>query len=490
MLTKEIRQMIIHLYQKGQSQREISRLLHLSRNTIRRVIRYGVDIPVKEKNENNENNEKNQRRKALDDFIPILRGVYVFCKGNAVRIQEVLKANYGIEICYSTLTRFIQENGLRKPPRRVGHYVFEPGVEMQHDTSPHKIKIGETTHNKVQCASLVFHYSRCMFMQYYPCFTRFEAKSFLKMALEFMQGSCRRCVVDNTSVILAGGSGANAVIAPEMSAFSRIFGFEFMAHRINHADRKAQVERGFNYIENNFLAGRVFKDWDDLNQQARNWCITVSNKKEKRSLGMSPEAAFIQERPYLVPLPLVLPPIYEHMRRWVDTRGFIHVETNQYSAPERLIGKEVDVYKTLETVRIEYHHREVGIHSRLSGNRYGKSTLKGHHTQIHYAKINQSVRETEETLRMSHKVVNAYIAELKKHVRGTGLQKFNRLLSLKHTYPFEAFVGAIEQAHHYGLYDLNRLEDLIIKFVAGNYFNLISDEKNEKDDEEEKENPQ
>ena len=91
---------------------------------------------------------------------------------------------------------------------------------------------------------------------------------------------------------------------------------------------------------------------------------------------------------------------------------------------------------------------------------------------------------------MSHKVVNAYIAELKKHVRGTGLQKFNRLLSLKHTYPFEAFVGAIEQAHHYGLYDLNRLEDLIIKFVAGNYFNLISDEKNEKDDEEEKENPQ
>ena len=36
----------------------------------------------------------------------------------------------------------------------------------------------------------------------------------------------------------------------------------------------------------------------------------------------------------------------------------------------------------------------------------------------------------------------------------------------------EAFLCALKKAEHYGLYDLNRLEGLIIKSVAGDYFNL------------------
>ena len=50
-----------------------------------------------------------------------------------------------------------------------------------------------------------------------------------------------------------------------------------------------------------------------------------------------------------------------------------------------------------------------------------------------------------------------------------------RLLNLKRTYPQDAFIKAIKQAHQYGMYDLNRLEELIIKSVAGNYFNLTGD---------------
>ena len=65
-----------------------------------------------------------------------------------------------------------------------------------------------------------------------------EAKAFLTAALQFFDGAARRCVIDNTSVILAGGAGANARIAPEMAAFAAVFGFEFMAHAVNHSDRK------------------------------------------------------------------------------------------------------------------------------------------------------------------------------------------------------------------------------------------------------------
>ena len=466
MLKTDLRQTIISLHEKGNSNRSISRLLKISRNTVRHVLTDGVEVtPV-------------IRETPWMELVPTVREVFTRCHGNAVRIQEVLKAEYDVEISYSTLTRLIQEIDLRPSKKRVGEYHFEPGIEMQHDTSPHSVKIGDVV-VKAQCASLVLAYSRYLFMQYYPCFTRFEAKTFLNAAFEFMQGNAKYCVVDNTSVILAAGSGPNAVIAPEMAVFSRLFGFEFMAHRIGHADRKACVERPFYYIETNFLSGRTFKDWDDLNQQAKDWCIHVSNQKEKRALGMSPQAAFVKEKPYLVTLPNVLPPIYEHLLRIVDSKGFISLDSNRYSVPQKLIGKRLDVYKYLDEVRIEYRHQDVAIHKRLSGKRYAESRIKGHHIQLDQHHTNQVLKKTEDTLRQCHEVLDVYISALKRRIRGDGVRKLNQLLALKHTYPFDAFIRAVQQAQHYGLYDLNRLEALIIKFVAGNYFNLTHEEQEE-----------
>jgi len=54
-----------------------------------------------------------------------------------------------------------------------------------------------------------------------------------------MDGVCKRCVIDNSSVIFACGSGSEAKMAPEMKAFARHYGFSFLAHRVRHPDRKA-----------------------------------------------------------------------------------------------------------------------------------------------------------------------------------------------------------------------------------------------------------
>ena len=42
---------------------------------------------------------------------------------------------------------------------------------------------------------------------------------------------------------LAAGAGADAVIAPEMLTFARLFNFQFRAHRVGHPDRKGRIER-------------------------------------------------------------------------------------------------------------------------------------------------------------------------------------------------------------------------------------------------------
>src|SRR3990167_153255 len=270
MLDPNIRETIITLSSKGESLRKISRTLQISKTTVRKIIKEGTRTPL-----------KNDIGKHAD-VVALIKALYIPCKGNVVRIQEKLAFDYQHTIAYSSLTRIVREYELRNPPKRAGHYVFSPGEEMQHDTSPHVVMVGDKP-MRLQCASLVFAYSRRLFIQYYEHFTHFEAKIFSSHALQFFDGSCQRCIVDNTSVILASGSGTNAVMAVEMESFARIFSFHFKAHEIGHADRKAHVERNFYYAEMNFLAGREFVDLADLNTKAKQWCLAV-DQKEKRQL--------------------------------------------------------------------------------------------------------------------------------------------------------------------------------------------------------------
>jgi hypothetical protein len=51
-----------------------------------------------------------------------------------------------------------------------------------------------------------------------------------------------------------------------MAVFAERFSFQFVAHAIGNANRSARVERPFSFI-GNFLAGRTFSSWEDLNQR-------------------------------------------------------------------------------------------------------------------------------------------------------------------------------------------------------------------------------
>ena len=437
---------------QGHSLREISRLLALSRNTVRRILR----APAESAAETLPCDEATLGR---------LKAAFARARGNVVRVRELL-ADDGLEVSYSTLTRWVREADLRGPPRRAGEYTFGPGQEMQHDTSPHRVTFAPADKPvSVQCAGLVLAYSRRLFIQYYPRFTRFEAKAFLLEAARFMAGVCPVCIIDNTSVLLA--AGADAIIAPEMAAFARTLGFRFRAHRVGNPDRKGRIERPFAYVEMNFLAGRSFTDFDDLNRQAVDWCRNVANHKPKQVLGMSPEAAYLIERPHLVPPPDALPPVYELLERVVDLHGYVSVDTNRYSVPERYVGKSVAVYKLPAEIHVRRKDSTIAIHRRLIGERDAKSTLPGHHTIPMRQGRGTAVEEA--LLAGHHPSLDRYPAILKQRGHAGNRRALRRLIEMKRTYPDSPFIAAIEQALRYGLFDLGRLEDLILKQLAGDF---------------------
>ena len=459
MLNEQTRLTIKEMHVRGISLHEISRILDIDRKTLRRVIR--GDHPGTYLKES-----------SYCEHLPIIKELFTRCKGNVVRLKEILREEYRIEIPYTSLTRLVRETGLRIPEKKqAGSYTFAPGDEMQHDTSPYKIVLNGKNVT-VQCASLVFAYSRKLYIRFYPRFTRFEARSFLTQAFSYMEGTCRRCTIDNTSVLVAYGTGPDAVIAPEVKLLGNIFNVVFVPHAVGHADRKARVERPFGYVNANFLAGRTFTGWNDLNEQALNWCDTTANQKIKRILGISPQQAYVMEKPSLQPLPPYIPPVYVSVYRVVDTQGYISLDTNRYSVPYQLIGAEVEVQKHINTVIIYSKHRSVAEHQRELENKDVKITQPSHRAPYLKKENRIGASKEESMLKGESETLDAYITELKKRSHGRGVVKLRRLLEVKRSYPQEAFYAGIQKALRYGLYDLTRLEDMILSNIAGEFFEL------------------
>lgn len=248
MLDLDTRTAILKLHEQKHGTRSIARALGISRGAVKRVIDSGqAQVP------------RITRDCDAEKHLDRIRQLYAKCKPNLIRVHEELQAQ-GIELGYSTLTRLCRKHGIGvKPKKASGRYDFGPGEESQHDTSPHDIKVGDKR-RRLQCASIVLCFSRCIFAQVYPRFTRFHAKVFLTEALRYFAGTTQRIVVDNTSVLVAHGTGVNAVFAPEVNAWAERFGTRFMAYEKGDKNRNARVERPFWYIETNFYKGRSFED--------------------------------------------------------------------------------------------------------------------------------------------------------------------------------------------------------------------------------------
>jgi len=283
MLTQSLRTAILELHRKGVGKRQIARTLKVSRTAVKKVIHSASSVPPPI---TRPEKAKPYRQEILE--------LYAACKGNLVRVHEELQAG-GLDLSYPALTAFCRRQWIGQQPKQPsGSYHFEPGQETQHDTSPHQLEMGGKI-RKVQTASTVLCYSRMLFFQFYPTFQRFDCKVFLTEALRYYGGSSKVYMIDNTHVIVLRGTGRDMVPVPEMAAFADRYGFCFEAHERGDANRSGRVERPFFFIENNFLAGRKFADWEDLNRQAREWCDRVNNTYKKHIRAV-PRELFAVER--------------------------------------------------------------------------------------------------------------------------------------------------------------------------------------------------
>src|SRR5213083_2965581 len=165
MLSQSQRATILELHSQGVSKREIARVLNISRLSVRKVLR--------------------SKSSALPALVrPEKAEAY------RVQILELLASHKGGAdgLLPASWYRPGTEDRFRS-------YHFQPGEELQHDTSPHETEIGGKK-RKIQTASAVLCYSRMMFFQCYPTFQRFDCKVFLTEALRYFGGATQRVMID------------------------------------------------------------------------------------------------------------------------------------------------------------------------------------------------------------------------------------------------------------------------------------------------------
>jgi hypothetical protein len=393
-----------------------------------------------------------------------------------VRVHEELAAS-GAELSYPALTAFCRRQGIGQTSLvAAGRYHFEPGEELQHDTSQHEVEVDGKKH-KAQTASAVLCYSRLLFFQINPTFQRFDCKVFLTEALRYFGGAPQRVMIDNTHVVVLRGTGREMIPVPEMEAFAERFGFRFVAHERGDANRSARVERPFSFIENNFLAGRTFTSWNDLNQQARQWCDRV-NATYKKHIRAVPRELFAVERLHLKPLPAWIPEVYRVHERTVDVEGYVSLHATRYSVPVSWIGRRVEVRETKDKIEIELDARHLVTHVRTLAP--AQRVMLSEHKLPRGEGIKKSERHPEEQIILQAvPEIAAYVKELKEKGRKGVALSLRQLLRLLREYPRGPFLAAVREAAQYGLYDLDRLERMILRRVARDYFLLDTDFKND-----------
>lgn len=145
--------------------------------------------------------------------------------------------------------------------------------------------------------------------------------------------------------------------------FCSIYGFTPIACQKRTPECKGKVERSVQYVKKNCLVGKSYKDFDDLNEQVRDWCLNVADhrplKRGGKLLG-TPIERFKLEQNALQKFVCTWPRIREEFRK-VDKTGIVQLDGNLYKVPDiarsrsvrlKIEGSKITVDLTGKTIAV------------------------------------------------------------------------------------------------------------------------------------------
>jgi transposase len=153
-------------------------------------------------------------------------------------------------------------------------------------------------------------------------------------AFEHFGGVPRELRSDNLRSVVLERRGELIRFQPRYLELAGHYCFSARPCHVARGNEKGRVERAIGYVRKAFFAARAFTDLDDLNTQARDWCLGIA---ADRRCPAEPERrvreVFAEEVERLLPLPETPLPLFERVAVKVGKTPYVRFDLNDYSIP-------------------------------------------------------------------------------------------------------------------------------------------------------------
>jgi len=171
-------------------------------------------------------------------------------------------------------------------------------------------------------------------------------------------------------------------------------------------------------------------------------------------------------------LPAWIPEVYRLHQRLVDIEGYVALNSNRYSVPVDWIGRRVEVRESQDKIEIQLDARCLVTHRRIAEAEHQRVLLAEHRPPRGQGSPRLDPHPEEKAIIAAAPELADYVAGLKQRSRKVITLALRQLLRLVREYPREPLLGAVREAGRYGLYDLDRLERMILRRATREYFLL------------------
>jgi hypothetical protein len=132
----------------------------------------------------------------------------------------------------------------------------------------------------------------------------------------------------------------------------------------------------------------------------------------------------------------------------------------------------VEVRETKDKIEIQLDARNIVTHTRIAEPVQQRITSAQHRPPRGEGIKRSDPHPEEKAIIESAPEIADYMAAVKQRGRKVVALALRQLLRLVREYPREPFLSAVREAGQYGLYDLDRLERMILRRIARDYFLL------------------
>ena len=366
LIVETIRKIRCAYHRDRRSIRQIARDFHLSRNTVKKVIRgdateFVYDRQAQPLPKLAPYEESLQATLNADSTKPIRE------RRTAVVLFEELQRQ-GFDGGYDSVRRYVQKWRKREEGKKVDAYIpqtFDPAEAFQFDWSHEQVELAGVV-VKVKVAHFRLCYSRKWFCIAYHRESLEMVLDAHVRAFEFFGGSCRKGIYDNlktvvTKILMGKGRTFNLRFQNLASHYL----FEPIACTPASGWEKGQVESQVKFIRHRLFVPRLkFADIEELNQWLSDRCQTLAagHKHPEFKDGTVAEY-FAQENEQLM---VVGTPFdgYKELPARVSPTALISYDSNRYSVNASAVGRTVMLRAYADRIVMVRDGSVIGEHRR------------------------------------------------------------------------------------------------------------------------------